>query len=125
MRSSEPAHFVVETQIQTDAAEEPIGFHQLRLVGNQLGRAAAGQGPSKHHLRRPIESVQITEAIKRRPPRTCRHVRHARRIAMHVQAATGKLDRQSLHGRQLWIGRLFQFSMFGCRSFLPRRSVIF
>ena len=57
-------------QVQADAAEEAIGLEQLRLVGDQLGRAAAGDGPGEQHLRGPVDGVHVAQAVQRRRARS-------------------------------------------------------
>ncbi len=93
----EAADFIVQQKVQTDAAKEAVGFDKLGLVGNQLGRAAAGQGARKEHLRRPIESVQISQPVERRAPGAGGNVRHAIFIAKRLQAAAGMFEVQRLH----------------------------
>ena len=66
MSSSSWSTSLIEVQIQAGAAKEAVGFEQFGLIGDQLGRAAAGHRPGKEHLRRPVEGVHEAQAIQAR-----------------------------------------------------------
>ena len=76
------AEFAVQIAIQAGPAEKDIHLQQLGLVGDPLGRLAAGDGAGEIHLRRPIDRMHVAPGVERFAPRRRFDVRHAVLIAL-------------------------------------------
>ena len=61
------AELAVQIAIQAGPAEEDVHLQQLGLVGDPLGRLAAGHGAGEVHLRRPVDARACSP--RRRAPR--------------------------------------------------------
>jgi hypothetical protein len=93
--------FQLQVAIQAGPPQKHIHFQQLGLVGNPLGRPAAGHGTGEIELRRPIQSVQIAPGVQRLLPGGSLNVRHAVFIARRREVVSRRLRRDRFHARSV------------------------
>ncbi len=92
--------FAVEVEKEPSAAKEAVGFEQFVLIGDLLGRPAAGHGPCKEHLGWPVERVQEAQPIQRTAPAGGGDVRHAVFVAGDGNAPSGMFQVEWFHARR-------------------------
>ena len=76
------AELAIQIAIQPGPPQKNIHLQELGLVGDPLGRLAAGHRAGEIDLRRPIDRVHVTPGVQRLPPRRRFDVRHAVVVAL-------------------------------------------
>ena len=91
------AEFAVQVAIQAGPAEEDVHLQQLGLVGDPLGRLAAGDGAGEIHLRRPVDRVHVAPGVEGFAPGRGFDVRHAVFVACRREFVPRRLGLDPFH----------------------------